>query len=109
MDECHLFWPECVVGPLRWGERAHLDRVSRSGARPGISSYRASQVVLVVKNLPANAGDAREAGLIPGLGRPTGRGTGTYSNILTWEIPWAEEPGGLQSMVVHGTATKSRT
>ena len=20
----------------------------------------------------------------------------TYSNILTWEIPWTEEPGGLQ-------------
>ena len=49
----------------------------------------------MVKNLPANAG---EAGLIPGLGRPTGRGTGTNSSILTWEITWAEEPGGLQSM-----------
>ena len=22
----------------------------------------------------------------------------THSNILAWEIPWAEEPGGLQSM-----------
>ena len=22
----------------------------------------------------------------------------TYSSILTWRIPWAEEPGGLQSM-----------
>ena len=22
----------------------------------------------------------------------------THSNILTWEIPWAEEPGGLQSV-----------
>ena len=22
----------------------------------------------------------------------------TYSNILAWEIPWVEEPGGLQSM-----------
>ena len=22
----------------------------------------------------------------------------TYSNILAWEIPWIEEPGGLQSM-----------
>lgn len=29
---------------------------------------RAAQVVLVVKNLPANAGDIREVGLIPGLG-----------------------------------------
>ena len=22
----------------------------------------------------------------------------THSSILTWEIPWTEEPGGLQSM-----------
>ena len=22
----------------------------------------------------------------------------TYSSILAWEIPWTEEPGGLQSM-----------
>ena len=34
----------------------------------------ASQVVLVVKNLPANAGDVRDIGSIPGLGRsPRGR------------------------------------
>ena len=34
----------------------------------------ASQVALVVKNLPANAGDTRNAGLIPGSGRyPAGR------------------------------------
>ena len=29
----------------------------------------------------------------------------TYSSILAWEIPWTQEPGGLQSMGV----TKSRT
>ena len=34
----------------------------------------ASQVVLVVKNPPANAGDTRDAGLIPGLGRFPGVG-----------------------------------
>ena len=31
-----------------------------------------SQVVLVVKNLPANAGDRTDVGLIPGLGRSPG-------------------------------------
>ena len=36
----------------------------------------ASQVVLVVKNLPANAGDARDMGLIPGSGRSPGEGNG---------------------------------
>ena len=34
------------------------------------------QVALVVKNLPANAGDIRDAGLIPGLGRSPGEGKG---------------------------------
>ena len=33
-------------------------------------------MALVVKNPPANAGDAREAGLIPGLGRVPGVGNG---------------------------------
>ena len=36
---------------------------------PLIDSKRASLVVLVVKNLPTNAGDARDASLIPGSGR----------------------------------------
>ena len=27
--------------------------------------------------------------------------TATHSSILAWEIPWAEEPGGLQSMGQH--------
>jgi hypothetical protein len=35
---------------------------------------RASQVMLVVKNLPVNAGDIRDRGLIPGLGRSPGGG-----------------------------------
>ena len=50
----------------------------------------------VVKNLPVNAGDTRDAGLIPGSGRTPGGGNATCSSILAWEIPWTEEPGGLQ-------------
>ena len=49
----------------------------------------------MVKNLPANA---RGMGTIPGLGISPGEGMATHSCILAWEIPWAEEPGGLQSM-----------
>ena len=37
---------------------------------------RASQVVLVVKNPPAKAGDLRDDGLIPGPGRSPGEGNG---------------------------------
>ena len=39
-------------------------------------AIQASQVVLVVKNMPANAGDTRDMGLIPGLGRSPGGGHG---------------------------------
>ena len=37
----------------------------------------------------------------------------THSNILAWEIPWTEEPGGLQSVgsqgTVHYLATKQHS
>ena len=38
--------------------------------------FKASQVALVVKNPPAKAGDARDVGLILGLGRSPGEGNG---------------------------------
>ena len=49
----------------------------------------------MVKNSPANAGDASS---IPGLGRSQGEEMATHSSILAWEILWTEEPGGLQAM-----------
>ena len=54
----------------------------------------------MVKNWPANAGDAGDTGLIPGSGKFPGGGA-THSSILAWEVPWTEEPGGLQSMGSH--------
>ena len=55
----------------------------------------ASQVVLVVKNPPRNAGDLRNVGPISGgsPGDPLEKETATHSSILAWEIPWTEEPG----------------
>ena len=55
----------------------------------------------VVKTLPANAGDM---GLIPELGRSPGEGNATHFSILACEIPWTEEPGGLQSMGLQRVA-----
>ena len=55
-------------------------------------------LVLVVKNPPANAGDAGDAGLISGLRRSLGGGNGNHSSILAWRIPWTEETGKLQSI-----------
>ena len=50
----------------------------------------------MIWNLLANAGDLRDTGLIPGLGRSLGEGKGNPL-LRAWRIPWAEEPGGLQS------------
>ena len=47
----------------------------------GRLNMRASQVVLVVKNLPANVGDIN-AGSIPGLEDPLEEGMATHSNTL---------------------------
>ena len=60
---------------------------------------RASQVVLVVKNLPANAGDIRDGGLILGSGRSPGGGNSNPLQYLAWRVSWTEEPGRLQSIV----------
>jgi len=49
----------------------------------------------VVKNLPASAEDI---GLILGWEDPLKKEMATHSSILVWEIPWTEEPGGLQSV-----------
>ena len=52
----------------------------------------------VVKNLPANAGDARETGSILDFEDSLEKEMATHSSILAWKVPWTEEPGGLQSM-----------
>ena len=61
---------------------------------------RALRGVSVVKNMAANAG------LIPGLRRSLEKEMATNSSILAWEIPWTEEPGGLQSMGLQKTRTQ---
>ena len=52
----------------------------------------------VAKNLPAMA---RDVGSIPGSEDPLEKEMATHSSILAWEIPWTEDPGGLQSMGSH--------
>ena len=49
----------------------------------------------MVKNLPA----VQET-WVQTLGRedPLEKEMATHSSILVWEVPWTEEPGGLQSM-----------
>ena len=57
---------------------------------------RASQVALVVKNTPAYAGDVKDAGSIPGLGRSLEKEMAHHSSILAWRGAWPA--------TVHGVA-----
>ena len=52
---------------------------------------QASQVVLMVKNSSAGAGDIRDVGSILSWEEPLGKEMATHSNILVWIIPWTEE------------------
>ena len=55
-------------------------------------------MVLVVKNLPANAGDTIDTGSILSHEVSLEEEMATHSSMLVWKTPWTEEPGGLQSM-----------
>ena len=81
----------------------HLERVSGSngGSVPcefWKPYFGASLVAQMVKNLPA----VRET-WVQSLHweDPLEEGMATHSSILTWRIPWTEESGGLQSMVLQ--------
>ena len=61
----------------------------------GESQIYISLMAQMVKNLPAV-----QESQAPSLGQedPLEKEMATHSSILAWEIPWAEEPGRLQSM-----------
>ena len=59
----------------------------------------------MVKNLPANAGDKEDVGLIPGLGRSPGGGNGNLFLCSCLENPMDR---GTWRATVHGVA-KSQT
>ena len=63
-----------------------------------ITAILFSRIIIVVKNLPANAEDVRDAGVTPGSGRSPGGGHGNPTLVfLPGESPWIEKHGGLQS------------
>ena len=72
----------------------------------------ASQMALVVKNSPDDAGDTRDLGSIPGLGSSPGVGNGNPLQYSCLENSMDRGPGRLQSMGLqrvrhdwaHGTA-----
>ena len=58
-----------------------------------------------MNNHKARGSDAKESvfnagGVIQSLGQeyPLEKRMAAHSSILAWEVPWKEEPGGLQSL-----------
>ena len=60
-----------------------------------------SQVALVVKTSPVDGGVVKIQVQPLGQDDPLEKEMATHCSILAWRIPWAEEPGGLQSMGSH--------
>ena len=90
---------------LRVSNGKHCQTANRMSSykQTGLSFINIVHVILnpaplvaqMVKNLPA----MREAWVWSLGGEdPLEKGTATHSSILTWKIPWIEEPGGLESM-----------
>ena len=55
-----------------------------------------SQVAIVVKNLPAIAGEIQMQVHSLSQEDPLEEGMATHSSVLTWRIPWTDESGRLQ-------------
>ena len=67
-----------------WGEINAFWSTSTS-VLLGKINYRASLVAQLIRNPPANAGDAKEAGLTPGSGRSPGEGNGNLFQYFCLE------------------------
>ena len=76
----------------------------RDGWEGGSQSFffKASQVALVVRNLPASAGDVRDMGSVP----ESSMSPATRSSVPTWEAPRAGDTSGLWSHRVVQTRTQ---
>ena len=74
----------------------HMRRCARTHTHTHI--YRGSLVAQLVKNLPANAGDAKDWVRSLSWEDTLEEGMVTCPSILAWEIPWTLHPGRLQSI-----------
>ena len=76
--------------------------VTESDMAEGLTlSLWASLVAQMVKNLPANAGNTRDAGSVPGLGRSPGEENGYPLQYSCLENSMGREPGRLHSPWSH--------
>ena len=97
------FQYSCLRNPIDGGAwRATVHGVTKSQMRLRDFTFTFTFItfhgypgISVVKNLPAKQEMWIQS---PGWEDPLEKRTATHSSILAWEIPWTEEPGGLQSL-----------
>ena len=95
------FWYEFRNKGRGGPSEAHARTTGKCTTEERILLCKPCQLCLIaqmVKNLPA-----MQETQVQSLGQedPLEKGTGTHSSILTWRIPWTEEPSGLQSVRSH--------
>ena len=92
---------EALTGCSPWGRKesdtteSHTHTHTHTHTRTNLG---ASHVVLMLKEPTSQCGRLKRRSLIPGSKDPLGEGMATHSSVLAWRIPWAEEPGRLQSI-----------
>ena len=91
-------WATREAQPTSSVRSTRYSRYEQFHSYPKYCGEWASQVAMVVKNPPANAGDIETWTGLLGREDPLEEGMTTHSSILAWGIPRSEEPGRLQSM-----------
>ena len=102
------------VKPLREIDQIEASAASyclwnKSYKSSGLKEYKFIIIIWTMAEIPCGASgketacpcrrcDVRDVGWIPGQGSPLEKGKATYSSVLSWRMPWAEEPAGLQSV-----------
>ena len=102
LHKCFFFQSTFLVSTFN---SAHIFQKNRNIFHKNVLFIGASQVALVVKNPPANAGGVRDVGSIPGLGRSPGGGRG---DPLWYSCLDKSMDTGAWQATVH-SVTQSRT
>ena len=107
MHHSHLHQDQFNLLFDRYPPRLFQVRSCETNALPStVLEFGASQVALVVKNPPANAGDIRVMGSIPGWGRSPGGGDGNPLQYACLENSMDSRAWGA---TVHGVAESDTT
>ena len=101
-----------------WKRKDHFENLEGQHVKPVYEwetsfklpyGFGASQMALVAKSPPANAGDIRDTASIPGSGRSPGGGPVTPLLCSCLENPWIEEPGRARCMGLQESNTPETT